>query len=57
MAQVVTGMPNKQVAQTLGTTEKRIKVHRGHIMKKMGVKSFADLARAAEKLGIFGRTS
>jgi hypothetical protein len=23
----------------------------------MGVKSFADLVRAAEKLGIFGRTS
>jgi FixJ family two-component response regulator len=57
MAQVVTGMLNKQVAQELGTTEKTIKVHRGHIMKKMGVKSFADLVRATEKLGIFGRTS
>jgi FixJ family two-component response regulator len=57
MAHVVTGMLNKQVAQELGTTEKTIKVHRGHIMQKMGVKSFADLVRAAEKLGIFGRTS
>ena len=57
MAQVVTGMLNKQVADKLGTTEKTIKVHRGHIMQKMGVKSFADLVRAAEKLGIFGRTS
>jgi FixJ family two-component response regulator len=57
MAHVVTGMLNKQVAQELGTTEKTIKVHRGHIMQKMGVKSFADLVRAAEKLGIFGLTS
>jgi FixJ family two-component response regulator len=57
MAHVVTGMLNKQVAQELGTTEKTIKVHRGHLMQKMGVKSFADLVRAAEKLGIFGRTS
>jgi FixJ family two-component response regulator len=57
MAHVVTGMLNKQVAQELGTTEKTIKVHRGHIMQKMGVKSLADLVRAAEKLGIFGRTS
>ena len=57
MAHVVTGMLNKQVAQELGTTEKTIKVHRGHIMQKMGVKSFADLVRSAEKLGIFGRTS
>ena len=57
MAHIVTGMLNKQVAQELGTTEKTIKVHRGHLMQKMGVKSFADLVRAAEKLGIFGRTS
>ena len=57
MAHVVTGMLNKQVADELGTTEKTIKVHRGHIMQKMGVKSFAELVRAAEKLGIFGRTS
>jgi FixJ family two-component response regulator len=57
MAHVVTGMLNKQVAQELGTTEKTIKVHRGHIMQKMGVKAFADLVRAAEKLGIFGRMS
>jgi FixJ family two-component response regulator len=57
MAHVVTGMLNKQVAQELGTTEKTIKVHRGHIMQKMGVKTFADLVRAAEKLGISGRMS
>ncbi len=57
MAQVVMGMLNKQVAHELGTTEKTIKVHRGHIMQKMGAKSLADLVRTAERLGIFGRTS
>jgi FixJ family two-component response regulator len=57
MAQVVTGMLNKQVAHQLGTTEKTIKVHRGHIMQKMGTRSFADLVRVAERLGILGRMS
>jgi FixJ family two-component response regulator len=37
--------------------KKRLRLIAGHIMKKMGVKSFADLVRAAEKLGIFGRRS
>jgi FixJ family two-component response regulator len=57
MAHVVAGMLNKQVAHELGTTEKTIKVHRGHIMQKMGAKSFADLVRAAERLRILSRTS
>jgi FixJ family two-component response regulator len=57
MAHVVTGMLNKEVANQLGTTEKTIKVHRGHIMQKMGARSFADLVRTAERLGIFSRTS
>jgi FixJ family two-component response regulator len=57
MARVVTGMLNKQIAHELGTTGKTIKVHRGHVMQKMGAKSLADLVRTAERLGIFGRTS
>jgi FixJ family two-component response regulator len=57
MAHVVKGMLNKQVADELGTTEKTIKVHRGHVMQKMGMTSFADLVRAAEKLGILGHMS
>ena len=57
MAHVVAGMLNKQVAQELSTTEKTIKVHRGHIMQKMGARSLADLVRTAERLGIFGSPS
>jgi FixJ family two-component response regulator len=57
MARVVTGMLNKQIADALGITEKTVKVHRGHIMQKMRVKSLADLVRTAERLGIFGQTA
>lgn len=51
MALVVAGQLNKQVAGELSTTERTIKFHRAHIMRKMGVESLADLVRMAEKLG------
>jgi len=57
MEKVASGLLNKQAAAELGTSEITIKVHRGHIMQKMGARSLADLVRAAEKLGIFSRTS
>ena len=49
---VITGMPNKNIADRLSTAEKTIKVHRASIMKKMGAQSLADLVRMAEKAGI-----
>jgi RNA polymerase sigma factor (sigma-70 family) len=49
---LVAGMPNKQVANELGTSERTIKAHRSRIMEKMHAGSLADLARYAEKLGI-----
>jgi FixJ family two-component response regulator len=45
---VVTGMLNKQIAGELGTSEKTIKVHRGRVMKKLGIVSVADLVRLVE---------
>jgi FixJ family two-component response regulator len=54
MAHVITGRLNKQIAGDLGTVEKTIKVHRGRMMEKMGVRSVADLVRLAEKIGISG---
>ena len=50
MNHVVAGKLNKQTAADLGTGEQNIKLHRAHIMKKMGVQSLADLVRAAERL-------
>jgi len=29
-----------------------VKIHRGNVMRKMGVRSLADLVRSAEALGI-----
>ncbi len=52
MEHVVAGRLNKQIAADLGTGEQNIKLHRAHVMEKMGVKSLADLVRAAERLGV-----
>jgi FixJ family two-component response regulator len=52
MTHVIAGRLNKQIAGDLGTVEKTIKVHRGRIMEKLGVRSVADLVRLAEKAGI-----
>ena len=52
MALVTTGLMNKQVAAELGLSEITVKIHRGHIMRKMGVRSLADLVRAAEALDL-----
>ena len=52
LALVSSGLMNKQIAAELGLAEITVKIHRGHIMKKMGAKSLADLVRKAETLGI-----
>jgi RNA polymerase sigma factor (sigma-70 family) len=49
---VVTGMLNKQIADTLGISEKTVKVHRGRIMQKMQAISLVELIRMADKVGI-----
>ena len=52
MAWVAGGLLNKQVAAEIGVTEITVKVHRGSVMRKMAAKSFADLVRMADLLGI-----
>jgi FixJ family two-component response regulator len=52
LALVSSGLMNKQIAAELGLAEITVKIHRGHVMKKMGAKSLADLLRKAETLGI-----
>jgi len=54
---VISGMLNKQIAVELGATERTVKFHRGNIMRKMQVKSVAELVRMAEVLGIQNRGS
>ena len=51
MGHVTAGLMNKQVAGLIGFSEITVKIHRGNVMRKMGVKSLADLVRKAEALG------
>ncbi|EPE94750.1 response regulator transcription factor [Rhizobium grahamii] len=51
MKAVVKGLMNKQIAYELGISEVTVKLHRGNVMRKMEVRSVADLVRKAEMLG------
>jgi FixJ family two-component response regulator len=50
LAQVATGLMNKQIAGNMGISEITVKVHRGSMMKKMGARSLAELVRLADAL-------
>jgi FixJ family two-component response regulator len=52
LTHVVAGRLNKQIAADLGIVEKTIKLHRGRMMRKMGVRTVADLVRMVERVGI-----
>jgi RNA polymerase sigma factor (sigma-70 family) len=49
---VIRGKTNKQVANTLGATERTIKAHRHRVMEKLQVPSLAELVSLAERAGI-----
>lgn len=51
MTLVTKGLMNKQVAGELGVSEITVKIHRGHVMTKMGARTLADLVRMQEALG------
>lgn len=52
MALAASGLMNKQIAGLVGTSEITVKIHRGNAMRKMQARTFADLVRMAEALGI-----
>src|SRR2546429_135006 len=52
MVLVTAGLMNKQIAAELGVSEITVKIHRGHVMRKMAARSLADLVRMAELLGV-----
>jgi FixJ family two-component response regulator len=45
LEELITGAPNKIVADRLGIAVKTVKVHRAHVMEKMGVRSVAELVQ------------
>ncbi|HKZ07860.1 MAG TPA: response regulator [Methylomirabilota bacterium] len=56
-ALVVTGMLNKQIANSLGVVEKTVKVHRARVMQKMRAGSVAELVRLAGTGGVLAARS
>jgi FixJ family two-component response regulator len=54
MAYVTSGLLNKQIANEIGISENTVKLHRGHVIEKMGARSLAELVRMADALGVHG---
>jgi len=52
LAHVIAGRLNKQIAGSLGTTEKTVKVHRARVMEKMQANSIAELVRLSSRAGV-----
>jgi FixJ family two-component response regulator len=46
------GKPHKQIAYALGISERTVKFHRHNVLQKLGAHSVADLAIAADRLGL-----
>jgi FixJ family two-component response regulator len=52
LALVVSGKPNKQIADTIGISEFTVKVHRANLTRKMQAESLADLVRMTVRLNV-----
>ena len=52
MTLVVSGLMNKQIGGSLGTSEITVKAHRGKVMRKMQAESLADLVRMGQRLAL-----
>ena len=47
---VVAGLPNKQIADEIGCSERTVKAHRSQVMLKMGASTLPDLVRLVQGL-------
>jgi DNA-binding NarL/FixJ family response regulator len=54
---LVRGKPHKQIAFELGISERTVKLHRHQVMEKLKVRSLAELAVIAERLGLLSGSS
>jgi RNA polymerase sigma factor (sigma-70 family) len=46
---VAAGMPNRRIAARLGVSLQTVKLHRGRLMRKLRLRSVAELVRLAER--------
>jgi FixJ family two-component response regulator len=53
---VTAGKMNKQIASDLGLSQITVKMHRGSVMKKMGIRSVAELVKLVEALSVDSRS-
>jgi FixJ family two-component response regulator len=49
---VIAGARNKEIAAHLGIAEKTVKIHRGRVMKKLGVTAVTELVHVCQRAGI-----
>jgi FixJ family two-component response regulator len=56
MQRVIMGALNKQIAAQLGIAEKTVKVHRGQVMRKLGVTTVAELIQTCQQAEIQPRS-
>ena len=52
LALVVSGKPNKQIADAIGISEFTVKAHRANLTRKMQAESLADLVRMTVRLNV-----
>jgi RNA polymerase sigma factor (sigma-70 family) len=54
---IIHGKTNKQIGILLGCTERTVKAHRQRVMKKLNVRTLAELVSLAERIGVGSLTS
>jgi RNA polymerase sigma factor (sigma-70 family) len=53
---LVRGKPHKQIAYEIGTSERTVKLHRHNVIEKLEIRSLAELAVIAERLGLLSQS-